>query len=139
MKKIIFLAISFLFVNLSFGQRTYSYETIKGLAGKGKTELQVDDSTIQTVRVKMSGRTLKIREFGTKKTVKGDVVKAPAPPTTKENVVVTTTTTGSVSTTGSFDSVLTTVPGPPSIVPPTKPVVPTGNIVVNGIQGRDLK
>ncbi|MFO0743904.1 MAG: hypothetical protein U0469_02545 [Candidatus Paceibacterota bacterium] len=133
MKKIIFLAISFLFVNFSFGQRTYSLETIKSLAGKGKTELQIDDSTIQTVRVKMSGQTLKIKEFGTKHTVKGDVVKAPPAPVTKENVVVTTTTTGSVSTTGSSDSVLTTVPGPPML--PVKPrILPAGNIMVNGVE-----
>ena len=130
MKKIIFLAISFLFTNITFGQRTYSLETIKSLAGKGKTELQIDDSTIQTVRVKMSGRTLKIKEFGTRKTVKGDAVKAPPAPTVKENVVVTSTTTGSVTTTGSAD---TTFPGPP--MPPVKPrILPAGNIMVNGIE-----
>jgi hypothetical protein len=129
MKKIIFLVFAFVFFfNVSFSQRTYSIEKYRELAGKGKVQLQIDDSTVQIVRVKTSGRTLKIKDFGTKSIIKGDAVKAPPAPVTKENVVVTSTTSGSVTTTGAD----TTFPGPPAVVPPVKPAV--GNIIVNGIQ-----
>lgn len=124
------MVVSILFSTNIFAQRTYSWETIKSYTGKGKTDMQVDDSTVQAISVKWNWnhKYRKIREYETRKTAKGDAVKAPPAPTVKENVVVTTTTTGSVTTTGSD----TTFPGPPIITPPVKPAA--GNILVNGVE-----
>ncbi len=134
MKKVFFfMVVSILFTTTILAQRTYSIEQYKKLAGKGKTDMQIDDSTVQPVLVKWNWnhKYLKIREYGIRKTLKGDAVKAPPAPVLKENVVVTTTTTGSVTTTG----VDTTFPGPAILLaPPTKPVVATDNIIVNGVK-----